>query len=174
MELCASSSNEATSASNSASARPSELLHLNHHLQAPSKSFLSPLHPHTNIVSCLLYDQSAAWRPPGWYRQHYLRNTLSTTKGMHSVDLVGHHGCVNSLDFSPHGHEFLASAGDDRRVLVWRMGEVTGRSGRGMKPLTVNTDHMSNIFSASFSCDGAFIYTGGGAFSGHVIYAVIT
>ena len=162
MEVSSSRANGLNSMSNSVSTS------LNHQLATPCSAWRSfssspsPFHPHTNLVSCLLYDQSVAWRPPGWYKQHYMSHTLSTAAGMRSVDVMGHHGCVNSLDFSPQGHEFLASAGDDRRVLVWRMGEITGRSGCDTKPLIMNTEHMSNIFSASFSCDGAFIYTGGG------------
>ncbi len=112
-----------------------------------------------SLLNSLMSDKVSSRRPPGWYKQEYMRQSLASAPGMRSVDLLGHHGCVNSLDFSPGGDEWLASAGDDCRVLLWRMGEVMGR--REAAPIVMNTQHTSNVFSAAFSCDSAFIYTGG-------------
>ncbi len=112
-----------------------------------------------SLLHSLMSAQVSSRRPPGWYKQQYMSQSLASAVSMRSVDLVGHHGCVNSLDFSPGGNEWLASAGDDCRVLLWRVGEVMGR--REAAPIIMTTQHTSNMFSAVFSCDSTFIYTGG-------------
>ena len=75
------------------------------------------------------------------------------------MDVLGHHGCVNSIDFSNHGEEYMVTGGDDRRVLVWRVADLI--QDRGLRSTTMATTHMSNIFTVDFSCDNAFIYSGG-------------
>lgn len=35
-------------------------------------------------------------------------------------DLLGHYGCVNTVEFSNDGN-FMVSGGDDKRVLIWRL-----------------------------------------------------
>lgn len=80
---------------------------------------------------------------------------------MYSMDVLGHHGCVNSIDFSNHGDEFMVTGGDDRRVLVWRVADLISLQDCKLQPITMATTHMSNIFTVDCSCDNAFIYSGG-------------
>lgn len=117
--------------------------------------------PQNNIISCLLRDQSAAMKPGVSHRELYMNNILSSVSEMHSMDVAGHHGCVNSIDYSKCGEEFMVTGGDDKRVLVWTVADLI--TGNGMEPVTMTTTHMSNIFTVGFSCDNALIYTGGKA-----------
>ena len=48
---------------------------------------------------------------------------LSNCNSLYRKTLFGHHGCVNTLTFSP-DERLLASSGDDRRVLVWDTAKV--------------------------------------------------
>jgi len=41
-----------------------------------------------------------------------------------SRKLVGHTSCVNAVNFSQKGGRWLASGGDDLRVLIWDMHET--------------------------------------------------
>ena len=55
---------------------------------------------------------------------------------------------------------FPMIGGDDKRVLVWRVANVVqGR--KGVVPIKMLLQHDSNIFTADFSCDNAFLYSGG-------------
>jgi WD repeat-containing protein 22 len=42
---------------------------------------------------------------------------LDTFRWLYSKDLYAHYGCVNTVEFDPSGR-WMASGGDDRRVLV--------------------------------------------------------
>ena len=61
-----------------------------------------------NIVSCLEEDQEYHCTPLS-KRQKNLCSQLEYGRGLYSVDLKGHFGCVNAIAFSRNGEEFLAS-----------------------------------------------------------------
>ena len=66
-----------------------------------------------------------------------------------SKDLKAHFGCVNALGFSKNG-EFLASGGDDRRILVW---DVAKTLCDNKTPNSVmKGTHESNVFCVDFNC----------------------
>ncbi|KAH8929778.1 WD40 repeat-like protein [Atractiella rhizophila] len=88
-------------------------------------------------------------------RRRYLQETSLPKKYEHSVDLIGHYGCVNTLNISPNGR-WLASGGDDKRILIWD----TFSDICAMTPSTILTGHQSNIFSVSFSKDNTKLFSG--------------
>ena len=68
---------------------------------------------------------------------------------LYSKDLKAHFGCVNALAFSKNG-KFLASGGDDKRILIWDMAKSlcdSKKSNNQMKGC-----HESNVFCIDFDC----------------------
>jgi WD repeat-containing protein 22 len=83
---------------------------------------------------------------------------MSHRRNLDRVELTGHYGCVNAINFSNKGGQFIVSGGDDRRVLVWRTEEaVCGLS----HPITLKTEHASNIFSTVFDNSNEHVYSAG-------------
>ena len=68
---------------------------------------------------------------------------------LYSKDLKAHFGCVNALAFSKNG-KFLASGGDDRRILIWNMAKTLCDSKNRNK--TLDGRHESNVFCIDFNC----------------------
>ncbi|XP_050744494.1 DDB1- and CUL4-associated factor 5 isoform X2 [Drosophila biarmipes] len=86
------------------------------------------------------------------------RERLSAAENLYQRNLTGHYGCVNALEFSP-GGQFLASGGDDKRVLLWNIDrEVVSKLG---KPRSMNEKHASNIFCLGFDTQNTHIFSGG-------------
>ena len=71
----------------------------------------------------------------------------------------GHYGCVNAVEFSRRGGDFLASGGDDRRILLWRVDEALARI--DVKPRVMVAEHHSNIFCLAFDNGDKTILSGG-------------
>lgn len=65
-----------------------------------------------------------------------------------SKELKAHFGCVNALAFSKNG-TFLASGGDDRRILIWDVAKTLANKGQ---PLILKGTHESNVFGVNFDC----------------------
>ena len=77
------------------------------------------------------------------------------SKHWRSKDLKAHFGCVNALAFS-HNGQFLASGGDDRRILVWNVGKTLSKSAKYQPQKNydiLHGTHESNIFCLDFSCN---------------------
>ena len=68
-------------------------------------------------------------------------------KGLYTKDLKAHFGCVNALAFSPNG-KFLASGGDDRRILLWDVAKTLNDSKNVNK--IMKATHESNVFCIDF------------------------
>ncbi|XP_016979826.1 DDB1- and CUL4-associated factor 5 [Drosophila rhopaloa] len=86
------------------------------------------------------------------------RERLTAAENLYQRNLTGHYGCVNALEFSQ-GGQFLASGGDDKRVLLWNIDrEVVSRLG---KPRSMNETHASNIFCLGFDTHNTCIFSGG-------------
>ncbi|XP_043656255.1 DDB1- and CUL4-associated factor 5 [Drosophila teissieri] len=86
------------------------------------------------------------------------RERLSAAQNLYQRNLTGHYGCVNALEFSS-GGQFLASGGDDKRVLLWNIDrEVVSKFG---KPRSMNEKHASNIFCLGFDTQNSYIFSGG-------------
>ncbi|XP_038075186.1 DDB1- and CUL4-associated factor 5-like [Patiria miniata] len=86
------------------------------------------------------------------------RQRFTKAKTLHSRNLVGHYGCVNAIEFSNNGGQFLASGGDDRRVLLWNVQEALSLD---KKFEVMIGEHHSNIFSLAFDSHNSRIYSGG-------------
>ncbi|OCB84985.1 WD40 repeat-like protein [Sanghuangporus baumii] len=73
----------------------------------------------------------------------------------YSKKLRAHKSCVNAITFSRGDGRWLASAGDDLRVLLWDFHQenVEGSS-------TSLTGHRSNIFCLDFSAQNQYLYSG--------------
>ncbi|KAH8246910.1 hypothetical protein KR032_003074 [Drosophila birchii] len=86
------------------------------------------------------------------------RQRLSAAENLYQRNLTGHYGCVNALEFSQ-GGQFLASGGDDKRVLLWNVDhEVVSQLG---KPRSMNEKHASNIFCLGFDIQNSYVLSGG-------------
>ncbi|KAH8267336.1 hypothetical protein KR018_011365 [Drosophila ironensis] len=86
------------------------------------------------------------------------RQRLSTAQNLYQRNLIGHYGCVNALEFSQ-GGQFLASGGDDKRVLLWNIDrEVVSELGN---PRSMNEKHASNIFCLGFDAHNSYVVSGG-------------
>ena len=137
----------------------------------------------TNIVQCLQLDHVTSRRQPTLYREHYVNNGLTSAKYLYSQNVTGHTGCINAVNFSNAGEELLVSGmlygalglhltpshtctagGDDEKVRLWRVSEIV-RGEHHSVPM--ETEHTSNIFTATFSCDNTYIYSGGGCVHVH-------
>ncbi|UJR34147.1 hypothetical protein I4U23_021554 [Adineta vaga] len=96
-----------------------------------------------------------------WYynRSKYLQNRFDLSSQLYCQDGKGHSGCVNALDFSSDGL-FLATGGDDKRVLIWNMSEVLFNE-TNRCPIALNATHLSNIFSIKFDNQNRRIISAG-------------
>ena len=104
------------------------------------KSLLSRQYAHTN-TGCDSFSMSI----------------FSGSEQFSQKDLKGHFGCVNAIEFSNKGGEFIASGGDDRRVLLWKYEEALS----GKIPQTFQAHHFSNIFCLAFDNDNDRVFSGG-------------
>ncbi|XP_013775142.1 DDB1- and CUL4-associated factor 5-like isoform X2 [Limulus polyphemus] len=86
-----------------------------------------------------------------------LRHRFNQAKNLYRKDLFAHYGCVNAIEFS-HDGEWLASGGDDKRVLLWNVEKVmAGES----KPQSMNAEHTSNIFCLGFDSKHSKLFSAG-------------
>ncbi|KAF8967182.1 WD40 repeat-like protein [Flammula alnicola] len=70
--------------------------------------------------------------------------------------LEGHRSCVNALAFSSGDGRFLASGGDDLRILLWDFHQDDVKS-----PSYILRGPKGNIFCLDFSATNRFIYSAG-------------
>lgn len=73
-------------------------------------------------------------------------------------DLRGHYGCVNAIEFSNDGGRWIASGGDDRRILLWDVEKALDSKG---SPAVMRGQHHSNIFCLAFDNSNTKIFSGG-------------
>ncbi|XP_006814220.1 DDB1- and CUL4-associated factor 5-like [Saccoglossus kowalevskii] len=88
----------------------------------------------------------------------YIRDRFHRCQSLFKKDLLSHFGCVNAIEFSNNGGEFLISGGDDRRVLLWNVEKAI--SGLG-KAVTMKGEHNSNIFCLAFSSSNNKVFSSG-------------
>ncbi|CAF4883482.1 unnamed protein product [Rotaria sp. Silwood1] len=92
-------------------------------------------------------------------RSKYLQHRFDLYNKLYYQDGHAHSGCVNALDFSSDGI-FLASGGDDKRVVIWNMAETLfNESNRS--PTLLKATHLSNIFSIKFDNQNRRIISAG-------------
>ncbi|XP_034663004.1 DDB1- and CUL4-associated factor 5 [Drosophila subobscura] len=116
----------------------------------------------SRAVECLNLDVSLRLREnnllAGQLSAGIFRQRFSAAENLYQRNLTGHYGCVNALEFS-NGGQFLASGGDDKRVLLWNIDqEVVTALGR---PQVMNETHTSNIFCLGFDTLNSHVFSGG-------------
>ncbi|XP_046689267.1 DDB1- and CUL4-associated factor 5-like [Homalodisca vitripennis] len=94
---------------------------------------------------------------PNALKQNILSVRLNKAKSLYSKNLLAHFGCVNAIEFS-NGGEFLASGGDDRRVLLWNVEEALDGASR---PTAMRAQHISNIFCLVYDSKNTKIFSAG-------------
>ncbi|CAG5132541.1 unnamed protein product [Candidula unifasciata] len=82
---------------------------------------------------------------------------LAVSQSLYKRDLRGHFGCVNAIEFSTDG-ELIASGGDDRRLLLWNIGQTIFDD---KAPQVIDTLHVSNINTCCFDAGNKTVSTGG-------------
>ncbi|XP_033733769.1 DDB1- and CUL4-associated factor 5-like [Pecten maximus] len=87
-----------------------------------------------------------------------MRDRIRCARGLYRRDLKEHYGCVNAIEFSHDGGEWIASGGDDRRVLLWNVQKALDHIG---KPAFMKGEHNSNIFCLAFDYENKKIFSGG-------------
>ncbi|KAL5284063.1 DCAF5 family protein [Megaselia abdita] len=91
------------------------------------------------------------------FQDGLIKNRMRVAKSLYRKNLSGHYGCVNAIEFS-HGGRFLASGGDDKRVLLWNVQKAVD----GVEvPSSMCSEHHSNIFSLEFDKFNEKIFSGG-------------
>ncbi|CAL9686763.1 unnamed protein product [Knipowitschia caucasica] len=91
-------------------------------------------------------------------KEEFQRLRLAGCTSLYKRDMLGHFGCVNAIEFSNNGGEWLVSGGDDRRVLLWHMEKaIHSRS----KPVKLKGEHLSNIFCLAFDSTNKRVFSGG-------------
>ncbi|XP_049337035.1 DDB1- and CUL4-associated factor 5 [Astyanax mexicanus] len=91
-------------------------------------------------------------------KAEFQRRRLDGCCSLYRTDILGHYGCVNAIEFSNNGGQWLVSGGDDRRVLLWHM-EKAIRS--RAKPVKLKGEHLSNIFCLAFDSTNTRVFSGG-------------
>ncbi|XP_005988421.1 DDB1- and CUL4-associated factor 5 isoform X2 [Latimeria chalumnae] len=91
-------------------------------------------------------------------KDKFQRKRLEGCSNLYKKDLLGHFGCVNAIEFSTNGGEWLVSGGDDRRVLLWHMEKAINAKA---KPVQLKGEHHSNIFCLAFDSSNTRIFSGG-------------
>ncbi|KAB0345448.1 hypothetical protein FD754_022374 [Muntiacus muntjak] len=92
--------------------------------------------------------------------QDFQRRRLRGCRNLYKKDLLGHFGCVNAIEFSNNGGQFLlpSQGGDDRRVLLWHMEQAIHSR---VKPIQLKGEHHSNIFCLAFNSGNTKVFSGG-------------
>ncbi|KAL9953099.1 hypothetical protein ACROYT_G040459 [Oculina patagonica] len=88
----------------------------------------------------------------------YMSDQFARSSGLYHHDLLGHFGCVNAIEFSSNGGEFIVSGGDDRRVVAWNVEKCVYGT---QPPTTMKGEHRSNIFCTVFDNDNRHIFSAG-------------
>ncbi|XP_019953498.2 DDB1- and CUL4-associated factor 5 [Paralichthys olivaceus] len=91
-------------------------------------------------------------------KEEFQRRRLSGCTSLFKKDMLGHFGCVNAIEFSNNGGEWLVSGGDDRRVLLWHMEQALHARA---KPVKLKGEHLSNIFCLAFDSSNHKVFSGG-------------
>ncbi|KAJ7988745.1 hypothetical protein DPEC_G00312410 [Dallia pectoralis] len=92
-------------------------------------------------------------------KEEFQRLRLAGCTSLYRKDMLGHFGCVNAIEFSNNGGDYLVSGGDDRRVLLWNMEKAL--HARSAKPLKLKGEHLSNIFCLAFDSTNTRVFSGG-------------
>ncbi|XP_065320672.1 putative uncharacterized protein DDB_G0277255 isoform X2 [Gordionus sp. m RMFG-2023] len=88
----------------------------------------------------------------------YNRLKFGNNIGIFCLDLYGHYGCVNAVEFSRDGGRYLASGGDDKRIFIWNVKKTFALDD---EPLILSAAHNSNIFCLAFDSQTSSLFSSG-------------
>lgn len=91
-------------------------------------------------------------------KEEFQRWRFAGCTSLYKKDMLGHFGCVNAIEFSNNGGQWLVSGGDDRRVLLWHMEKAIHSKA---KPIKLKGEHLSNIFCLAFDSTNKRVFSGG-------------
>ncbi|XP_047668693.1 DDB1- and CUL4-associated factor 5 [Tachysurus fulvidraco] len=91
-------------------------------------------------------------------KEDFQRRRMEGCNSLYRRDMMGHYGCVNAIEFSNNGGQWLVSGGDDRRVLLWHMEKALQSR---VKPVKLKGEHLSNIFCLAFNSTNTHVFSGG-------------
>ncbi|XP_056616111.1 DDB1- and CUL4-associated factor 5 [Triplophysa dalaica] len=97
-------------------------------------------------------------RGPPQLKEEFQRRRFAGCSSLYKRDMLGHFGCVNAIEFSNNGGQWLVSGGDDRRVLLWHMEKAMHSKA---KPIKLKGEHLSNIFCLAFDSTNKRVFSGG-------------
>lgn len=86
-----------------------------------------------------------------------INKRLENARNLYRKDLYAHYGCVNAIEFSNDG-EWLASGGDDKRVLMWNVDKALSGV---YNPQAMKGEHNSNIFCLGFDSKHSRLFSAG-------------
>ncbi|SBT02829.1 WD and tetratricopeptide repeats protein 1, putative (WDTC1) [Plasmodium ovale curtisi] len=90
-----------------------------------------------------------------YINQNVQSNEKFISRLQNTMTLSGHEGCVNRLKWNDDNH-LLASASDDKKVLIWNVNKHKYKN----KPKhSIDTGHSYNIFGVGY-IDNDFVVTG--------------
>ncbi|XP_033106360.1 DDB1- and CUL4-associated factor 5-like [Anneissia japonica] len=128
-------------------------------------------------MSVLSYHQNRQITDDLQFTSQFLSRRFASSEGLFRKNLMGHFGCINAIEFSNKGGNFLASGGDDRRIVLWNMQDAISNVGsahfsnhpessrnklqKKLKTVTLRGEHHSNIFSLAFDSQNKNIFSGG-------------
>ncbi|GAA5926628.1 WD40 repeat domain-containing protein [Sporobolomyces koalae] len=98
-------------------------------------------------------------RPSAHRRRALLDQVYTTPFDSHAV-YDAHHSCVNALAISPGAGRWLASGGDDQRILI-HDAFATSDEGVLAGPKAWYRGAQSNVFSVDFDCTSTKVYSAG-------------
>ncbi|XP_017473245.1 PREDICTED: uncharacterized protein DDB_G0287625 [Rhagoletis zephyria] len=123
------------------------------------QSAQSTLCSSSNLYHQLMQRELNLWplRNPRNFSGRLYTERYRVARNLFKTDLRAHYGCVNAIEFS-HGGSYLASGGDDKRVLIWDVEKAIAHHGR---PRVLQTEHTSNIFCLGFDRCNRIVLSGG-------------
>ncbi|XP_075223771.1 DDB1- and CUL4-associated factor 5 [Lycorma delicatula] len=86
-----------------------------------------------------------------------VNDRLKVAQNLYNKNFLAHYGCVNAIEFL-NGGQFLASGGDDRRVLLWNVQEALQGVGT---PKAMRAQHVSNIFCIGYDSRNTRLFSAG-------------
>lgn len=117
---------------------------------------------HTPLKERVINARSLALKQ----KQAALRDAVQTSRFKYLHEVKGHRACVNAVSFSRGTGQWMASGGDDTRILVRDLFDFDAARGEHPEASTYRTrarllGHTSNIFSLSWTADNAKLFSGG-------------
>ena len=89
-------------------------------IRNPSSSSSSSSTTTTKTAKTIVNYNDNHQQSPKILSNMIIDENIEYTNKFYYKDLLGHYGCVNTVEFSNDGN-LMISGGDDKRVLIWRL-----------------------------------------------------